>query len=103
MPEANPDPQTMVRQLPCWRGEARIVPLKGGVSNASFTVEDETGKYVARVGENYPCHQVERAREAIAARAAFEAGLSPEVVFTAKGVMVLRHIEARTLAEADVR
>jgi thiamine kinase-like enzyme len=103
MEEANPDHQSIVRQLPCWRGEVSITPLKGGVSNASFMVADETGKYVARVGEDYPFHQVERAREAIAARAAYEEGLSPEVVYTAKGIMVLRHIEAKTFSEADVR
>jgi thiamine kinase-like enzyme len=103
MEEANPEHQSIIRQLPCWRGEVTITPLKGGVSNASFTVADETGKYVARVGEDYPCHQVQREREAIAARAAFDAGLSPEVVYTAKGIMVLRHIEAKTYAEADVR
>ncbi|MBC8037032.1 MAG: choline kinase, partial [Rhizobiales bacterium] len=49
-----------VRALPVWRGIKSITPLKGGVSNASFTVEDSTGKYVARVGEDYPCHQVSR-------------------------------------------
>ena len=29
-----------VRQLPCWTGAIELVPLKGGVSNASFTVRD---------------------------------------------------------------
>ena len=57
-----------VHALPVWRGLKSIVPLKGGVSNASFTVEDSTGKYVARVGEDYSCHQVSRQREGIAAR-----------------------------------
>ena len=92
-----------VRALPVWRGLKSIVPLKGGVSNASFTVEDSTGKYVARVGEDYPCHQVSREREGVAARAAFEAGLSPEVVYTESGIMVVRYLEARTYGEADVR
>jgi thiamine kinase-like enzyme len=92
-----------VRALPIWKGEPQIVPLKGGVSNASFTVTDESGKYVARVGEDYPFHQVSRERENIASRAAFEAGLSPEVVFTGPGIMVLRHLDARTYTEADVR
>jgi thiamine kinase-like enzyme len=92
-----------VRGLPLWKGLKSIEPLKGGVSNASFTVTDQTGKYVARIGEDYPCHQVSRDREAIAARAAFEAGLSPEVIHAGDGVMVSRFIEARTYAEADVR
>lgn len=93
-----------VRNLSIWTGEIRLAPLKGGVSNASFTVEDATGKYVARVGEDYPFHQVSRRREGLASRAAFAAGLSPEVVHTAPGIMVVRYLDgARTFAEADVR
>ncbi len=95
--------EARVRALGLWQGEPLIVPLKGGVSNASFTVTDKTGKYVVRIGEDYPCHQVSRERETIASRAAFAAGLSPEVVHTAPGIMVLRHLDARTLTEADVR
>jgi thiamine kinase-like enzyme len=92
-----------VRSLPCWKGPVKLAPLSGGLSNASFTAEDSTGKYVARVGEDYPFHQVSRRREAIASRAAFDEGLSPEVIYVSEGVMVVRHLEARTYAEADVR
>lgn len=92
-----------VRRLPIWKGKPELVPLKGGVSNASFTVVDGGEKYVARVGEDYPCHHVSREREAIASRAAFAVGLSPEVIYTAPGIMVLRFLTARTFGEADVR
>ncbi len=95
--------EAVVRALPIWRGDIQLTPLKGGLSNASFTVRDSTGKYVARVGGDFPCHQVSRQREAIASRAAFAAGLSPEVVHAGPGIMVLRFIEARTFQEADVR
>lgn len=92
-----------VRQLPCWRGAVTLQPLKGGLSNASFIVSDERGKYVARVGEDFPCHHVFRDRELRASRAAFQAGLSPEVVHAEPGLMVVRFIEARTFSEEDVR
>lgn len=95
--------EARVRSLPIWRGSVSLAPLKGGVSNTSFTVTDATGKYVARVGADYPFHQVCREREAIAARAAFDAGLSPEVVYTGPGIMVVRHLAARTYGECDVR
>lgn len=95
--------EARVRALPLWRGELTVTPLKGGVSNASFRVSDSTGSYVARVGGDYPFHQVSREREAIASRAAFEAGISPEPVHAGDGLMVLRYIEARTYTEADVR
>ncbi len=95
--------EARVRNLSIWKGDVLVEPLKGGVSNASFTVRDAMGKYVARVGEDYPFHQVSREREAIASRAAFEAGLSPEVLHIEQGLMVVRYIEARTYVEADVR
>ncbi len=92
-----------VRKLPCWTGPIEVVPLKGGVSNASFTVQDSAGKFVARVGEDYPFHHVFREAEVIASRAAFEAGLSPEVIHAEPGIMVVRFLAARTYGEADVR
>ena len=95
--------EARIRALPLWTGALTLTPLKGGVSNASFKVTDSTGSYVARLGGDYPFHQVSRQREAIASRAAFEAGLSPEVVHAGDGLMVLRYVEARTYAEADVR
>jgi thiamine kinase-like enzyme len=95
--------ESRVRTLNLWKGPIDLAPLKGGVSNASFTVQDQTGKYVARVGHDYPFHHVFREAEVIASQAAFAAGLSPEVVYTEPGIMVVRFMEARTYAEADVR
>jgi thiamine kinase-like enzyme len=92
-----------VKGLPCWKGPLSIAALSGGVSNASFTVKDQTGKYVARVGEDYPAHHVFRDREVQVSRAAFEVGLSPEVVYAERGIMVVRFIEAETYGEAQVR
>ncbi len=95
--------EARVRALPLWRGLKSVEALKGGVSNASFKVIDSAATWVARVGGDYPFHQVSRTRETIASRAAFAAGLSPEVLYAGDGIMVLRHIQARTYAEADVR
>lgn len=95
--------EARVRGLSIWKGLKDVAPLKGGVSNASFTVTDATGKYVARVGEDYPFHQVSRQREVIASQAAHDAGLSPEVMYAEPGIMVVRHLAARTYGEEDVR
>ena len=95
--------EARVRALHLWKGPVIVTPLKGGVSNTSFLVTDSTGRYVARLGGDYPFHQVSREREAIASRAAYEAGLSPELVHAGEGVMVMRFIDARTYGEADVR
>jgi thiamine kinase-like enzyme len=44
-----------------------------------------------------------RFNELAAARAAHAAGISPEIVFHAEGLLVMRFIEGHTLTEADVR
>jgi thiamine kinase-like enzyme len=95
--------QQRVRGLACWRGPVTLEPLKGGLSNASFIVTDAKSKYVARVGEDFPCHHVFRDREVRASRAAHAAGLSPEVVHAEPGLMVVRFIAGKTFAEEDVR
>jgi thiamine kinase-like enzyme len=95
--------EAKVRALSFWKGPVSLVPLKGGVSNASFTVRDGADTYVARVGDDYPAHHVFREAEVIASRAAFVAGLSPEMVYAEPGIMMVRFIEARTYSEADVR
>jgi len=79
-------------------------PLAGGLSNTNFVVRDGGVAYVVRVGDDIPAHHVSRERELAASRAAFLAGLSPEVVHAAPGALVLRYVEgARPLAPADVR
>jgi len=92
-----------IQRLPCWQGRVALAPLKGGLTNISFVATDGTGKYVVRCGEDIPTHHVFRDRERAVSRAAFEAGLSPEVVHVAPGITVLRFIEGRTFGEADVR
>jgi thiamine kinase-like enzyme len=44
-----------------------------------------------------------RFNEIAAARAAHAAGISPEIVYSADGVFIMRFIEGRTLSEAEVR
>jgi thiamine kinase-like enzyme len=97
------DPEARIAALPCWRGRVSVEPLKGGLSNAAFVVRDGRDRYVARCGDDIPVHHVFRDRELAASVAAHAAGLSPEVVYAAPGVMVLRHIDGRTLVESDLR
>ena len=90
-------------RLPIWQGPVALEPLRGGLTNISFVATDASGKYVVRCGEDIPAHHVFRDREIAAARAAFEAGLSPEIVHVERGITVLRFIAARTFTEADLR
>ncbi len=92
-----------IERLSCWQGRVALEPLKGGLTNISFVATDSTGKYVVRCGEDIPVHHVFRDRERAVSRAAFEAGLSPEVVHVEPGITVLRFIDGRTFEEADMR
>ncbi len=92
-----------IRSLPIWQGEITVVPLVGGRTNLNFLVEDKTGKYVARIGEDIVEHHVMRFNELAASRAAHAAGLSPAVVYAQDGLTVLDFIECKTFTSDDVR
>jgi hypothetical protein len=65
-----------ITELPCWQGAIAAKPLKGGLSNESWQVTDARGDHVVRFGKDFPVHHVDRAREAMSARAAHAAGLA---------------------------
>ena len=90
-------------RLACWKAPVELAPLKGGLTNLSFVVTHGGEKFVARCGEDIPVHHVFRDRERAASMAAFEAGLSPEIVHAENGITVLRFIDGRTFGEADLR
>ena len=92
-----------VRALPIWSGGITISPLGGGITNHNLLVVDGLKRFVVRLGEDIPVHGVMRFNELAAARAAHTAGLSPEVVYTAPGVMVSTCLQGRSLDPADVR
>ena len=97
------DPRRLVTALTLWQGKVDPQPLSGGITNVNFLVEDAGRKYVVRVGDDIPIHQVMRFNELAASRAAAEAGISPAVVHHAPGVLVIDYIEAKTLGEEDLR
>ena len=75
-----------VARLTCWEEPVELAPLKGGLTNISFVVTHRGEKFVARCGEDIPVHHVFRDRERAASMAAFEAGLSPELVHAEPGM-----------------
>ncbi len=98
-----PAAEARILTMPIWDGPVTCRPLTGGLSNESFTVTDASGKYVVRFGRDFPFHHVFRDREIMTARAAHAAGLAPEIVHAAPGVMVSRFIDATTFTAEDVR
>jgi thiamine kinase-like enzyme len=92
-----------IHGLPCWRGNLKVAPLAGGMTNRNYLVEDSCGKHVVRLGEDVPHHHLLRWHELAVSRAAHAAGLSPEVEYSEPGVLVMRFLEARTLTPEEVR
>lgn len=92
-----------IRALPCFSGTIDIEPLSGGLSNENWLVTDAAGRHVVRLGQDYPFHHVDRAREVMTARAAHEAGFAPRVEYAEPGIMVTAFLDARTFDSADVR
>ncbi|MDQ0395992.1 phosphotransferase [Labrys monachus] len=97
------DPLHRAASLACWRGKVDPQPLGGGITNTNFTVVDGAHKYVVRIGDDIPLHQISRSNELAASKAAFAAGLSPEVIYSEPGALVLRYVDGRTFGAADVR
>ena len=93
----------IILSLPCWQGEPTGTRIPGGLSNEIWKVQDTGRSFIVRLGRDYPFHHVDRAREALTARAAHRAGFGPEVLHTAPGVMVTQFLDTRTLTEADLR
>ena len=94
----------LIARLPCWSGEITIAPLAGGITNRNYCITTaDRQRFVVRIGRDIPEHGVMRFNEVAAARAAHAAGLSPEVVYAAEGLLVSRFIEGRALQPEDVR
>ena len=99
----NADPLSAVAALPLWDGTPRFDVLDGGISNLSYVATDRRGRYVVRLTRDFPFHDVYRDREGEVARAAYRAGLAPELLHAGPGVMISRYLDAKTLGAADVR
>ena len=92
-----------VAQLHFWSSPVEPKPLGGGITNTNFIVDDQGQRFVVRIGDDIPIHGVMRFNELAAAHAAYAAGISPEIVYSEKGLFVIRFIEGQTLVEEDVR
>ena len=92
-----------ISALPCWSSGVEISPLLGGMTNRNFLVTDrQAQRFVVRVGHDLPEHGVMRFNELAAARAAYAAGISPEVIHAGDGMLVSRYIDGHTYTPEDI-
>jgi len=99
----NATTENRIAQLDCWQSAVQIEPLGGGMTNLNFKVSDGNQQYVVRLGDDDPIHLISRRNESECARAAFETGVSPELVYSEPGVLVVRFVEGKVFEESDVR
>ncbi len=97
------DPGKRIEAVPYWTSAITWEPLKGGLSNESFTVTQGGEKFVCRFGVDFPFHHVSREREIMVTKAAHAAGFAPELVYSEPGIMISRFIDAKTYGAADVQ
>lgn len=97
------DDRSRIAALPCWQGNPGIEPLSGGLSNVNFVVSDNGTRYVVRmVGGDEPVHCVMRFNELAGLNAAHAVGLTPGIVYSEPGIMVIEHIDGKTYEADDV-
>ncbi len=99
----NENARDRAANLDFWSSPVETEPLGGGITNTNFIVDDRGERFVVRIGDDIPIHGVMRFNEIAAARAAHAAGISPEIVYSADGVFVMRFIEGQTFTEQEVR
>lgn len=95
------DAESTIRALDCWRSSVEISAISGGITNRNFKVISGGESFFVRLGEDIPEHGVMRFNERTASIAASAAGLSPSVVYSAPGALVLDFIDGKTLGEED--
>jgi thiamine kinase-like enzyme len=95
--------QIKAEQLVYWEEPVVAEPLAGGLTNTNFKVRYRGQDFVVRVGDDIPEHGVMRFNELNASVAAYKAGISPEIVYDAPGVLVMRFIKGQTLTAENIR
>ena len=91
-----------LQSLGLWRGEVVIEPLAGGITNQNFLVEDETGRYVARICKELPLLGIDRRNEAACQETASRLGIAPALIHREEGLLVSRYVAGQTLTSASL-
>ena len=93
----------LIQSIPIWKNNIEIKTIDGGLTNQNFLVQENSSKFVVRLGDDIPEHLVSRSNELIASKAASEANIGPKIIYSDKGILVLEYIESTTLTAKDVR
>ena len=95
--------KNLISNLPIWKNPIKIKPLKGGITNQNFLIEENSKKFVARLGNDIPEHLISRSNELIATKAAADSNIGPNVFYNSTGILVLEYIESKTMSANDIK
>jgi len=93
----------LIQSIPIWKNNIEIKTIDGGLTNQNFLIQENSNKFVVRLGDDIPEHLVSRSNELIASKAASEANIGPKIIYSDKGILVLEYIESTTFTAKDVR
>lgn len=96
------DALTTALSLSCFTAPQDARMLEGGITNHNVRLMDQGRDYVVRLGEDIPEHMVMRWNELSLSRTAHAIGLSPEVIHSEPGVLVLDYVDAVPLEAEDL-
>ncbi len=96
------DALTTALSLSCFVTPADARMLEGGITNHNVRLTDQGRDYVVRLGDDIPEHMVQRWNELALSRTAHSIGLSPGVIHSEPGVLVLDYVDAAPLVGEDL-
>jgi thiamine kinase-like enzyme len=88
-----------------WAGrDVRLEPLGGGITNHNYLVDVGGERLVLRIaGADTELLGIDREAERVAAEAAAEVGVGPEVVDFVEGCLITRFVEGRPVPPEEMR
>ncbi|MFT3731917.1 MAG: choline/ethanolamine kinase family protein [Hyphomicrobium sp.] len=94
--------RSKIRTLPFWQGPLTLTSLIGGLCNKNFVAENQSRKFVVRVGEDIPVHGISQASVENAMRAAAGIEVSPALRYANSGISISDFIDGRHLLPSDL-
>lgn len=94
--------EEQIRSLSFFEGPLEITPVSGGITNRNFFVDEQKSRYFVRVCEEAHSLGIDRRNERVCQQAAAAADISPHILHIEDGILVIEHLDARTLSPEDV-
>jgi thiamine kinase-like enzyme len=105
--ELDPELAAAIRAVPAWAGKhPSVTPIAEGITNRNFRVDVDGDSFVVRLAaRDTELLGIDRAAEELAARAAAEAGVAPEVVafLPEHRCLITRFVHGSSIPMEDLR